>query len=526
MAGVSSTGKPDFEEKPVVVLVDDDHGCRLAVSAVLEPIANVIAFETGDAALKHLLDQPSCAAVILDVHLGSLGGFDIARLLRERQRTREIPIIFLTGAEASVADGYAEGAFDFITKPFEPEALRGKVAALVRLDLQRRALERERDASRRGEHAAREETAAQRRYLLEFLAQMSGLVAQLRGPTHIFEFANAGYAAVIEEDDPIGKPLGEVVPEALARELLPILDEVYRTGIGASLPEVAVRSRDRIPRTSYFNFSYQPIRAISGAIEGIFLQGVDVSDLVAARQKVEALSLELRTSAEEAGRLSTLQQQLLAIVGHDLRNPLQAIAANARLLQLQPGDPKVAAAVVPRITRSALRMNQLISDLVAFTQARLTGGIKVTRETCNIADICKQIIEELAAVHPERTIEMETSANITGEWDCARLQQVISNLVANGLQYSPRDARLLVRVEDRSSEVLLHVQNEGPPIPADVLGSLFEPFKRGPAEPQSGNMGLGLFIVDQVVRAHGGSVEVSSTEEDGTIFTVHLPRAA
>jgi sigma-B regulation protein RsbU (phosphoserine phosphatase) len=521
-----ATPTPD-NARPIVVVADDDHGSRLAVAGVLESLATVVAFESGNAALKHLLDHPSCAAVILDIHMGELGGFEIARLLRQRQRTKDIPIIFLTGAQDSAVEGYSTGAFDFIIKPFDPDALRGKVAALVELYAQRRRVERDRDASMKREQAARAETAAQQKYLHDFLGQVAGPVARLRGPEHLFEFANAEYIATIVHKDPTGKPLTEALSKPSVRALLPILDAVYRTGVAATASEIAVpiAAGEVEPRKRYFNFVYQPIRAVDGHIEGILLQGTNVTDLVVARQEVEALSLRLSASAEEAKQLTTLQQQLLAIVGHDLRNPLHAIVANARLLQLKPDDASVAAIAVPRIARSALRMNQLISELFDFTQARLTGGIKIARETCNVSELCKQVVDELAAVHPGRVITVEASPEISGEWDGGRLQQVISNLVANGLQYSPPDSPLVVKLEDRPSEILIRVRNEGAPIPAALLGNLFEPFKRGQLEPRSGNMGLGLYIVDQVVRAHGGTVEVSSTQANGTTFTVHLPRA-
>src|ERR1700674_2057847 len=138
-----------LDSRATVVVADDDSGSRLALLAVLEPLnENVVAFASGEETLKYLLQNADCAAVILDIHMLGIGGFEVARLLRQRERTQNIPIIFLTGMMLDAAvQGYAEGAVDFMTKPFDPDTLRAKVAALVRMDKARRALERERDHS-------------------------------------------------------------------------------------------------------------------------------------------------------------------------------------------------------------------------------------------------------------------------------------------------------------------------------------------------------------------------------------------
>lgn len=520
----------DHRNRATVVVVDDDAGNRLAISAVLEPLGeNVLVFESGEAALKHLVERPDCAVVILDVNLGAVGGFEVARLLRQRERTRNIPVVFLTGnsGESALA-GYAEGAVDFITKPFDPDALRGKVSGLVKLHKERRALERERDDSFARERRARAETASEREYLHRFLAQFPALIARMRGPLHVFEFVNAGYIEAIGRD-PTGKPIREALPDLEGQSFFGLLDQVYSTGTPFEAREVPVslaRGPDGALETVYLNFVYQPTRGGDGRVDGILVHAVDVTAQVKARQAAEALSSELKTTAGELQRLAAFQRQLLAIVGHDLRNPLGAILATAQSMLKKPQDEALAAAAVARIARSATRMNRIINDLLDFTQARLEGGLKVVRETCNIAEVCKQVVEELSMVYPGRAIRVECVDRVTGEWDSSRLQQVISNLVANGLQYSARDSEVVVRVEEGPSKVRLQVANQGTPIPGPLLGKLFEPFQRATAEERTGNVGLGLYIVDQLIRAHGGSVEVSSTETEGTTFTVHLPRAA
>lgn len=504
--------------KATVVVADDDYGNRLALEGVLEPVAEVVAFDSGEAALKFLLDHPACAAVILDLHMGALGGFEVARLLRARRRTREVPIVFLTGKRRDAAlEGYAEGAFDFITKPFDPDVLRAKVAALVHLYALRRDLEHDRDVSMQREHSARAETAAQRKYLYDFLGQAPGLIARFYGPTHVFEFVNDAYVEANGNKDPTGKTILETVSRLSGPQMVSILDEVYRSGVAADTIEVPVTVESKgESRQLYFNVSHQPIRGFEGNIEGVFLHGTDVTNQVNSRNVAEALS-------ERASRLAALQEQIMAIVGHDLRNPLQAISMTAQLLSKDKTGTAAASGV--RILRSAKRMNQIINDIFEYTQAHLNGGIQIKEEPCNLGDLCGHVVDEFVAVHPNRVIDLDVPRDIVGQWDSSRLQQMLSNLVANGLQYSAPDSKILVQVEEELGDALLRVKNRGIPIAEEKMKELFEPFKRGNAESTRGNMGLGLFIVDQIVRAHGGTIKVSSSEAEGTTFTVRLPKA-
>jgi signal transduction histidine kinase len=230
-----------------------------------------------------------------------------------------------------------------------------------------------------------------------------------------------------------------------------------------------------------------------------------------------------RAAAEQVARFSAFQQQLLAVVGHDLRNPLNAILFGAQL-NSKVDDPKVQATAA-RVLRSAARMKRILDDLVDFTRARIGTGLAIKRQPCNPGDLCAEVVEELEAFHRGRTIRLERESDGEGLWDPSRLQQMASNLISNALQYSPPESPVVARLAADDCELRLEVTNGGEPIPPEVLKTLFEPFKRGDEQlPAGANLGLGLYIVDQVVRAHGGSVTVSSDREAGTSFTVRLPR--
>jgi phosphoserine phosphatase RsbU/P len=180
-----------------------------------------------------------------------------------------------------------------------------------------------------------------------------------------------------------------------------------------------------------------------------------------------------------------------------------------------------------RIAASAERMARMIDDLLDFTRSRLGGGFPISPRRIDLRELCAQVIEELELAYPERTIEFEAEGDAWGNWDPDRIAQVISNLIGNALTHSPDSATVGVRLADEQDRVVLTTNNAGPPIPAEVVAHLFEPGRRGPprhGRAASSGLGLGLYIVQQIVLAHGGKIDVQSDAANGTTFTVTLPR--
>jgi PAS domain S-box-containing protein len=245
----------------------------------------------------------------------------------------------------------------------------------------------------------------------------------------------------------------------------------------------------------------------------LYMTGACV-DLTAQKQQ----EAEVRQRAE-------FERQLLGIVSHDLRHPLGTIQLSASMLLSREGIDERQIRGLTRILTASARSTRLIKDLLDFSQARLGGGIPIQRRPVDLFSLARVVVEELSANHSERRLELLQEGEGEGAWDEDRLMQVLGNLVGNALQHSPPDSPVQVRCRGEPEEVSIEVRNQGAPISPALLPHLFEPFRRGSqAGSGTGSVGLGLYITRQLVLAHGGTLSVSSTTEEGTCFTVRLPR--
>jgi signal transduction histidine kinase len=219
-----------------------------------------------------------------------------------------------------------------------------------------------------------------------------------------------------------------------------------------------------------------------------------------------------------------LGEQFVAVLGHDLRSPLNAITMAASMLgRSAAGDEKL----TNRIVSSAARMNKMIAEILDLARSRLGAGIPIERRRVTLNDVVESVVDEVRQAYPSREIRVHAALEVQGDWDAARLEQVVSNLVCNAVQYGDAARPVEVRVAMRVREAVLEVQSFGQPIPRDLLPVLFEPYRRGELRGRAGHgLGLGLFIADQIVRSHGGRIEVSSRSEGGTMFRVRLPGSA
>jgi signal transduction histidine kinase len=247
------------------------------------------------------------------------------------------------------------------------------------------------------------------------------------------------------------------------------------------------------------------------------------ADLIGA-QLQEQLGREKDQSALRDERAtSELREQFIAILGHDLRNPLHAILATSELMARKSAEPAIAA-MASRIKANAKRMSALIDDVLDFAQGRLGGGIGVKLdETDNLTNGLHAVVKELQVGQPERAISANIAVARTVRCDLGRVQQVASNLIGNALTHGAPDSPVRVSARTDDHDLILAVWNEGEPIPAENLAKVFEPFWRREASAPREGLGLGLHICSQIMRAHGGKLSVVSNKETGTTFTARFP---
>lgn len=244
----------------------------------------------------------------------------------------------------------------------------------------------------------------------------------------------------------------------------------------------------------------------------------------------EALTVAVDSFTETTERY---RDQSLGILSHDLRNPLSGIILGATILMGPEGggssgarDDRNAIVVCKRILSSARRMDRMIGDLLDLTRTRFGKLIPTTRAPIDLEPLCRQVLAELEGQCPGRLL-FSSEGDLRGEWDSDRIAQVLSNLIRNAIQHGGKDDPITLVALGRSDEVLLQVHNGGPAIPPDTLPNIFEPMVRHVEDEQRNTgLGLGLFIAFQVVLAHQGKLEVTSTAGRGTTFTARLPRHA
>ena len=254
----------------------------------------------------------------------------------------------------------------------------------------------------------------------------------------------------------------------------------------------------------------------------------EVDDLIRFNEAIDqalAESIASYTNAVQASR-----NIFLGILGHDLRTPLSAILLGADVLLRTDDLGERATKITSKIYASVKRANQIVGDLLDFTRSQVGPGIPVKRTHLDIAPVCERIVDESRTVHPEADIRFQASGVTEGDFDGARLEQAFSNLIGNAVQHGARHAPVVVSLEGSADALVFSVHNDGQPIPAEVLPSIFNPMGRyspHPAVEQGplASLGLGLFIAAEIATAHGGSIEVSSTTESGTVFKVTLPRS-
>jgi signal transduction histidine kinase len=247
----------------------------------------------------------------------------------------------------------------------------------------------------------------------------------------------------------------------------------------------------------------------------------------------EGLDQALAESVERFSvNLAASRDMFLGVLGHDLRAPLSTISASNRTLAEPQLDPSTRQQASARVARSVKSMSRLITDLLDYTRSRLGAGIPIARATCDLALICREAIDGIEASYPAHRFELTTSGDLEAELDSAKIEQALGNLLANAAQHGDVSGPVTLSALGEADAIVLKVANSGRPIPPESLRSVFEPLSQASNgsnhadERSQTSMGLGLFIVREIVNGHLGAITVESSLENGTVFAITLPKNA
>ena len=482
-----------------ILVADDNTDMRDYLSRLLSARFQVESVGDGTAALEAVKRRPP-DVIVSDVMMPGLDGFQLLAALRADDATRTIPFILLSaraGEEARI-DGLHAGADDYLVKPFSARELMARVdAQLVRAKM--RSLEE-----------------AQAVRLASVFAHAPVGIATLKGAAHVFEFANRRYLDLIGERPVEGRPIREALPELEGQGIFELLDGVYQSGepfVGRSV-RVMIQRRGSAPEEAFFDFVYQPLFDDVAHVTGIAVVAFDVTELTNARRDAEAAN--------------RAKDEFLAMLGHELRNPLAPILTALQLMRLRNESAAVRERTI--IERQVNHMVSLVDDLLDVS--RITRGkVQLKRERIDLADIVAKAIEMTSPAIESRRhlLTVDVPRGLVVDGDAARLAQVTANLLTNAAKYTDPGGQIAVSGSSENAQAVLSVADSGRGIAPDMLPRIFDLFaqERQEIDRSDGGLGLGLAIVKNLIRAHGGTVEAHSDGKNrGARFIIRIPLAA
>ena len=491
--------RADRDDDRCILVADDNSDMRAYIRRLLGGRWRVEVVGNGEEALAFLRERRP-DLVVADVMMPKVDGFALLREMRATPAIRDVPVLMLSAraGDESRMEGLQAGAADYLVKPFSARELITRVEAqLLRAEVQ-----------------ALEESHTRR--LTTIFQHAPVAIAILRGPQHVFEFANDGYLELAGRTAVIGKTIREVFPEFEGQGVYERLDAVFTTGqpyMADSLRVQMRRHRADALEEACFKFVYQPMPGASGAVEGIAVVATDVTELANARREAEAAS--------------RAKDEFLAMLGHELRNPLAPILTALQLMSLRDGAEVMSKerAVIDRQVRHLMR---LVDDLLDVSRIA-RGKVDLSREDAEIARIVTQAVEMASPLLEERRHNLVVRVPRSGlvvNVDVMRLSQVVQNLLTNAAKYTEPGGWIEVEARQADGAIELSVTDNGVGIPADMLPIVFDLFvqNRQTMDRSQGGLGLGLTLVRTLVDLHGGTVEARSDGVGrGSRFVIRLP---
>ena len=573
-------------EHPVhILLVDDRLENLLALESILSGMGHhLVKAQSGEAALRSLLKQ-DFAVILLDVQMPGMDGYETAQLIRSRERSQYTPIIFLTALDsrdANVFKGYSVGAVDFMFKPFVPDVLRFKVGIFV--DLFRKTAQIQRHASEL-EERVQERTAdlmVANEALRDEIRERERAEQALRFLTD----ATAVLASSLDYEDTLQNIVRLAVPRLADLCIVDMMEDEdmpRRVVVSHTNPEVEPEIVQRVQATSpltwdsphpfnqalrHGNTQFLPavtpdvLKSLTAQPDqeellrsldirsAIFLpimvrgQTIGILNLLycqSSRRYIETdvpLAVELcrRVSLavdhamlfREVQRALSARDQFLSIASHELKTPITTILGYAQLLERRferiPGFEERNLQALHTLSDQCQRLDRLIRALLDLSRIQ-TGQFSLDVAPVDLEQLARRIVEETQTSLSMHTLEFSSPGEpIVINADELRLAQVIHNLVQNAIKYSPDGGAITVSLRRDERQVELSVRDEGLGIPASSLPQLFNRFYRASnIDPQVAGMGLGLFVVREIITLHGGTIAVESTVGVGSTFIIRLP---
>jgi len=251
----------------------------------------------------------------------------------------------------------------------------------------------------------------------------------------------------------------------------------------------------------------------------------DIYDITRFNEAIDQALTEAAVRYLE--KIEQSRELFLGILGHDLRTPLGAISGTAQLISWAK-FPDRNAEFANQILVCTGRMSHMITDLIELTRVQLGGGISINPIEADMQQICSQVLAEMKAIYPERVFQLDSDGELLGKWDNAKMSQVLSNLLGNAVQHGKSDSAIMLKAKKVKNSVELQVHNKGSAISAKLIPILFDRFIQGKSgliadERQSTSLGLGLYIAKEIIVAHGGTINVTSSDTEGTTFTACIP---
>jgi signal transduction histidine kinase/DNA-binding response OmpR family regulator len=545
-----------------ILIVDDRLDKRVVFRTILEELGqNIITLPSGEEALRWLLEN-ECAVILLDVNMPGMDGLETAELIRARRKSAHTPIIFITAFsdEMHTARGYSLGAVDYILSPVVPNILRSKVKALVQLhrlnaELKKRSDERVALVKEQAARSVAEESHRRASFLAEATQVMASSLdvdTILQGAAGLVVPYMADYGAIVLVNDDGSVRAQRSSSVAGWEAYLGARREAFETMLARCRAAVIEKGahdlcdRLTIPPGHGDAADDSPPGEIHafplvtrGQARGALLLALGPSDRrLAGADLALADSLAGRAASaldncllyEEIQRADQRKNEFLATLSHELRNPLAPMRAALHMLRSQSVDPERTRSLLETMDRQVAQMTRLVEDLLDIS--RITrGAIELRRERLDVSSEIRNALESCQGqleIGRHRLVVTLPGEPLQVVADRVRLQQILENVILNAAKYTDPGGRIEVSADGEPSEVVIRVRDNGIGIAADKLLHVWDLFVQVDESPERirKGLGIGLALVKDLARRHGGTVEAASDGLGrGSIFTIRLPRA-